>query len=284
MFQNLVIRSIVPVALTVTGFVAISCLILYSILRQDMIDSAAQNGRSIANTVVLSTRYAMLHNDRQHLGNIISNIGQHQGVEHLRVFNHDGFITFSRNQSELGHQVNKRVEGCSGCHGANKPAEQLAVEKQTRHYINERGVEVLAMSLPIYNEPTCSNSCHYHPASQKVLGMLDIGLDQGPMYNSLALMRYRMLIFTIMVLMLTIGGVTALLNRSFLAPLKRLIAITTNDEVSTATEQQLQSGYGELSLLARNYQRLVVRLNETRNALAKCRSCNEEKNKADMER
>lgn len=277
MLQSIATRTIVPVGLAVTGFVAICCLSLYSIMKQDMIDDAAQNGRNIANTVVLSTRYAMLHNDRQHLGSIIANIGQHQGVEHLRVFNHDGYITFSRNQSEIGHQVNKKVEGCSGCHSGTKPAEQLATEKQTRRFTNERGVEVLAMSQPIYNEPSCSTtSCHYHSPTQKVLGMLDIGLDQGPLQNSLALMRYRMIVFTLMTLVLTVGGVAALLNRTFFIPLKKLVAVTSSDE-TTESEKQLESGYGELSLLARNYHSLIVRLNDTREALARCRSCNKEK-------
>ncbi len=277
MFQNIATRSIVPVGLAVTGFVAIGCISLYAIMKQDMIDDAAQNGRNIANTVVLSTRYAMLHNDRQHLGSIIANIGQHQGVEHLRVFNHDGFVTFSRNQSEVGHQVNKKVEGCSGCHSGTKAAEQLAAEKQTRFFKNERGVDVLAMSQPIYNEPSCTNSCHYHPSAKKVLGMLDIGLDQGPLQNSLALMRYRMIVFTLMTLVLTVGGVAALLNRSFFLPLKKLVAVTSASEPNN-TEKQLESGYGELSLLARNFHGLIVRLNETRDALARCRSCSKDKN------
>lgn len=276
MLQNIATRSIVPVGLAVTGFVAVCCLSLYSIMKQDMIDDAAQHGRNISNTVVLSTRYAMLHNDRQHLDSIIANIGQHQGVEHLRVFNHEGVITFSRNQSEIGRQLNKKVEGCSGCHSGTKPAEQLATEKQTRRFKNERGVEVLAMSQPIYNEPSCTVSCHYHPADKKVLGMLDIGIDQGPLQNSLALMRYRMIVFTLMTLVLTVGGVAALLNRSFFIPLKKLVAATSSDD-ELPSEKQLESGYGELSLLARNYHSLMVRLNDTREALARCRSCSKDK-------
>ncbi|MDD2540289.1 MAG: HAMP domain-containing protein [Desulfuromonadaceae bacterium] len=278
MFQSIATRSIVPVGLTVTGFVAICCISLYSIMKQDMIDDAAQNGRNIANTVVLSTRYAMLHNDRKNLGNIITNIGQHQGVEYLRIFNHSGFITFSRNQAEIGHQVNKLVEGCSGCHSGAKPAEQLAAEKQTRVFKNERGVEVLALSQPIYNEPSCSTttSCHYHPQAQKVLGMLDIGLDQGPLQKSLALMFYRMIMFTLMTLVLAVGGVAALLNRSFFIPLKKLVVATSSTEPCD-NEKQLESGYGELSLLARNFHGLVVRLNDTRESLERCRNRSKEK-------
>lgn len=277
MFQSVATRSIIPVGLAVTGFVAICCLSLYSIMKQDMIDDAAKSGRNIANTVALSTRYAMLNNDRQHLGSIISNIGQQQGVEHLRVFNHDGFITFSRIQSEIGHQINKNMEGCNGCHSGIKPAAQLATEKQTRRFINERGVDVLAMSQPIYNEPSCSaTTCHYHPQNNKVLGMLDIGLDQESLQNSLALMRYRMIIFTLMTLVLTVGGVAALLNRSFFIPLNKLVAITSVIEPYDA-EKKLESGYGELSLLARNFHSLIVRLKDTRESLARCRSCNKEK-------
>ncbi len=275
MFQSITARTIVPVGFAVTGFVAVCCFSLYAMMKQDMIEAATKHERNIASTVVLSTRYAMLHNDREHLGNIIANIGQQQGIEHLRVFNHDGFITFSRNTTEIGHQVNKRVEGCSGCHSGEKPVEQLAAEKQTRRFMNERGVEVLAFAQPIYNEPSCTTSCHYHPANHKVLGMIDIGLDQGPLQNSLALMRYRMIVFTLMTLVLTVGGVAALLNRSFFLPLKKLVVVTSSEDTA-ASEKQLESGYGELSLLARNYHSLIVRLNDTREALKRCRSCNKE--------
>ncbi|MDD2581075.1 MAG: HAMP domain-containing protein [Desulfuromonadaceae bacterium] len=276
MFQSIAARSIIPVSLTVTGFVAICCLSLYSIMKQDMIDDAAKSGRNIANTVVLSTRYAMLNNDRQNLGNIIANIGQQQGVEHLRIFDHNGFINFSRNQSEIGHQVNKKMEGCSGCHSGKKAADQLAAEKQTRRFVNERGVEVLAMSQPIYNEPSCSNTtCHYHPREPKVLGMLDIGIDQGPLQNSLALMRYRMIIFTLMVLVLTVGGVAALLNRSFFIPLKKLVEVTSVAEPYDCVKK-LESGYGEITLLARNFHCLIVRLNNTRVTLEQYRNGSKE--------
>lgn len=272
MFQSIATRSIVPVGLTITGFVAIGCLCLYSNIKQDMINDAAMNGRNIANTVVLSTRYAMLHNDRPNLSNIISNIGQQKGVEYLRIFNHKGYITFSRTPAEIGQQVNTTVEGCNGCHNGEKPAEKLAAIKQTRLFTNERGVKVMAMTQPIYNEPACTNSCHYHEAGKKVLGMLDIGLDQGPLQNSLALMRYRMLIFTLMTLLLTIGGVAALLNRSFFLPIKRLLALTSSEKPCEHIHA-LESGYGELSLLARNYHRIVNRMQEAKEALEKCRKC-----------
>ncbi len=264
MGQNVAISTIVKFSLLVAGVVIICCISLYTVLKKDLIESSVRNGRNLSKTVLLSTRYAMLHNDRQHLGNIVSNIAQHEGVEHLRIFNHDGYIMFSRNKSEIGHQVNKKIEGCSGCHTSTMPIEQLAAEKLTRFFKNERGVEVLAMSQPIYNEPACATSCHYHPATKKVLGMFDIGLDQRALQNSLSTMRYRMMAFTVITLILTVGGIAVLLNQSVLVPLKRLIKDTSDSDL-VALERQTELRYGLLCELARNFHSLVKRLNVTHN-------------------
>ena len=256
MFEKIATRAIVPVGLAVTGFVAIGCFTLYAILKDDLIHDATQNGQNIANTVILSTKYAMLHNDRQHLGNMITNIGQHGDIEHLRIYTPEGVIAFSANPQEIGQQFSS----------AAKPSAMVYTkdqhQKTTRRFTSARGSEVLALAEPIFNDPTCVTACHYHKASDKVLGVLDLGLNQDHLQNSLAIMRYRMILFTVMTLMLTVGGVAALLNRSFIAPIKKLIVIT-NDEDNPVANQPFD-GYGELSQLAQNFQRILGRLRDCR--------------------
>jgi hypothetical protein len=81
----------------------------------------------------------------------------------------------------------------------------------------------MAVMAPIYNEPDCSAAaCHVHLPSQKILGMLDIGLSRDTLTQSLAVIRVQMIVFTLMVLVITIVGVTALLRRSVFLPLNRL--------------------------------------------------------------
>ncbi|MBT0652370.1 HAMP domain-containing protein [Geomobilimonas luticola] len=216
-------RAIVPVALAITGFVVVCCLLLYSVMKRDMTRDAVQHATNLADTIVKSTRYAMLKSDRETVGNIIRNIGDQQGVEHVRIFNKKGLVMFSAASDELNHFVDKKAEGCIGCHSGPEPITTLGKMDQARQFKNEKGRKVLAITAPVYNEPACYTApCHVHNASQKVLGTLDIGLSQEPLQKTLITMGERMAVFTLMILALTIGGVAALLRRSVFVPLELL--------------------------------------------------------------
>lgn len=83
------------------------------------------------------------------------------------------------------------------------------------------------MTASVVNEPVCANgSCHVHKDNEAILGILDVGLDQEPLRHALASLRWRMTIFTLMILCLTIGGVVAILNLKLIAPLRRLMRFT----------------------------------------------------------
>lgn len=223
MFKTLAGKVLIPVGTAVTGFVVVCCLILYSVIRDDVNRDTISNATSLADTILKSTRYAMLKSDRDTLSTIIRNVGEQTGVEHVRIFNDKGVVNISANASEINHQVDKKAEGCIACHAGPVPTTTLGTMQQARKYINNKGAEVMAITAPIYNEPECSNaSCHVHDPGQKVLGTLDIGLSHESFVKSLANIRTQMIIFAIMTLMLTVGGVTALLRRSVFLPLQRL--------------------------------------------------------------
>jgi len=52
---------------------------------------------------------------------------------------------------------------------------------------------------------------------------MDFGLSQEPLERSLARLRLRMVIFCVMILILTVAGVTALLWRGVMQPLSELV-------------------------------------------------------------
>ena len=227
MLKSLTARAIVPVALAVTGFVIVCCIILYSIMKTDMTNDAIKYETNQAHTIVKSTRYAMLHDDREHLGNIIDNIGTQEGVEHVRIFNKKGLIMFSDIHEEVGRFVDKNTAGCKECHSGPVPSATLGDMKQARRFTNKNGAEVLAITAPVNNEPDCYNAaCHVHTSGQKILGTLDIGLSAAPLLANLAIMKSRMIAFSIMVLIVTVGGVASLLRRNVFIPIKALANFT----------------------------------------------------------
>jgi methyl-accepting chemotaxis protein len=260
--KSLTARAIVPVAVAVTGFVVICCILLYSVMKTDMINDAVKYETSLADTIVKSTRYAMLKSDRDMLTNIVRNIGQQKGVEHVRIFNKKGLIMLSEDPTELNRFVDKKTAGCIGCHAGAIPTATLGAMEQARRFVNDRGMEVIAITAPIYNEPACYTAdCHFHTANQKILGTLDIGLSAYPLRKTLSLMRSRMILFSFMVLILTIGGVAALLRRQVFDPLREIKEFTSDVNRGNLTGE-LSGISGELSDLANDIRAVALRLKD----------------------
>jgi len=231
MFRTLACKALVPVGLAVTGFVVVCFLLLYSAVKNVVTRDAVNHAANLADTVLKSTRYAMLKSDRETLATIVSNIGEQKGVEHVRIFNKKGVVNISAHPDETGRLLDKKEEGCVGCHVGETPTTKLGRMEQARSYKNRNGVEVIAITAPIYNDPQCSSAaCHVHPSSQKILGTMDIGLSQEMMTATLASIRNQMVLYTLMVLVLTVGGVTALLRRSVFLPMQRLEVLADHAE------------------------------------------------------
>jgi HAMP domain-containing protein len=269
MLKSLTARAIIPVTVAVTGFVVVCCLLLYTILKTDMTNEAIKHATNQAHTIVKSTRYAMLHDDRATLLNIIKNIGTQEGVEHVRIFNKKGLIMFASSSEELGRFVDKNTAGCRECHSTPIPAATLGDMKQARRFVNKTGAEVIAITTPVYNEPECFNAaCHVHPAGQKILGTLDIGLSASPLLKYLAVMQSRMMIFSIMVLLVTLGGVAALLRRNVFIPIKSL-AYFTNQAVGGRLDQEIPYCGQEIEQIAHNIRMMARELDEARREIEK---------------
>jgi Zn finger protein HypA/HybF involved in hydrogenase expression len=212
----------------VTGFVVVCCFLLYGFIKDDITRDTVNHETSLADTVIKSAHYSMLKADQEGMHRIIANIGSQEGVEHIRIFNRSGVISYSNDKTELNHTVDKESAGCKGCHAGAVPLTSLGKMDQARRFVNKKGVPVIAITTAIYNEPACASAaCHIHPDQQKVLGILDIGLSAVPLNQTLSVISSRMILFCLMVLLLTIGGVAAILRRSVFLPLSNLVEYTS---------------------------------------------------------
>ncbi len=223
MFKTLAAKAIIPVVFTTTGFIVVCCLLLYSSMQRDRIEENILHANDISNVLLKSTRYAMLQDDREALLNIVESVNEEHLVEYVRIFNKKGVIVFSGNSEDVGREVNVEVEGCSVCHSGREPIKTLGPMEQTRRFVSDSGEPVMATTAAIYNDETCHTAqCHHHPPTQTVLGTLDIGLSEGPLRHSLAVMGRRLTVFGVMMLLLIIGGVAALLQMNVVSPLRQL--------------------------------------------------------------
>ena len=262
MLSSINSRAIVPVACAVTGFVIACCVLLFTFVKDDLIRGEVQHAADLADTVIKSTRYAMLHDDRKTLSNIISSIGDQNQVEHVRIFNKKGLIMFSREQGELDDFIDKSAAGCNECHAEAKPKNSLGTMAQARQFNNKEGKDVLAITAPIYNEPECFNAaCHFHTSEQSLLGTLDIGVSQDPLKETLGQLQNRMIVFSGMILILTVGAVCALLYRQVFLPIKQL-ADFTEIPVNDRLDEDFPDVSGDIARLAKAFQEMTNRVQE----------------------
>lgn len=262
MLSSINSRAIVPVACAVTGFVIACCVLLFTFVKDDLIRGEIHHAADLADTVIKSTRYAMLHDDRETLSNIIISIGDQKQVEHVRIFNKKGLIMFSRDSEELNNFIDKTAAGCSECHAEAKPKSSLGTMAQARQFTNSDGSDVLAITAPIYNEPECYNAaCHFHKSEQNLLGTLDIGVSQDPLKQTLGQLKNRMIVFSGMILILTVGAVCALLYRQVFLPIKQLVGFT-EDPLNGSLDKDFPEVSGEIARLAKAFQKMTHRVRE----------------------
>lgn len=265
MFSSINSRAIVPVACAVTGFVIACCVLLYTFVKDDLVRGEIQHAADLADTVIKSTRYAMLHDDRETLRNIISSVGDQKQVEHVRIFNKKGLVMFSPDEMELNQFIDKSAAGCNECHAGGKPKKSLGAMAQARQFTNNLSKDVLAITAPIYNEPDCFNaSCHFHDSEQSLLGTLDIGVSQDPLKRTLGQLQDRMIVFSGMILILTVGAVCALLYRQVFLPIKQL-ADFTEGHAGGNLGDAFPEVTGEMARLVNTFQVMSNRVRELEN-------------------
>ena len=253
MFDNLIARAIVPVTIAVTGFVIFGCLLLYSFIKSDMTDEAVRHVDGLVETVVRSTHYAMMEDDRDALRNIIGNVDTLDDVERIRIYDQNGQPKYSE------------LEGVTDPNSSAPQIDQWTATfmreghpgRQETQYRVDHDNGFIAVTMPILNEPKCSTAaCHFHAQDEHVLGFLSVGISGEKLEKTLALLRSRMIVFSVMVLFLTVGGVTALLRMNLFLPILRLTWNAEQAAEGTA-ESDLPKSDHKLGRLNRDFRRLV---------------------------
>ena len=263
MFRCYAARTMVKLALIVAGIIVAGTVLFYSVIKTDMINEKVHSATKLADTIIKSTRYTMLTADRVTLANMIDNIGGQEGVEHVQIFNKKGLIMFSSRHGEIGSIVDKKAAGCIGCHAGPVATTMMGRMEQARRYVDVQGENVLAITAPIYNAPDCSDaSCHFHPAGQKVLGTLDIGLFEESLQKPLIVIKRRILTFCAILLALTVAGAVFLFRTSAGGPVKELSDYVDKVESGHLDVEPPQSD-DEVGAVGQSFRRMAVKLDAT---------------------
>jgi len=213
-----------------------------------------RNASQISETIKKSIRNDMFENRKEAAYKIMNTVGQQEGIEKVRIYSPEGRILFSTESKEVGRMVDKRGEACYGCHSEARPLEHLATSERSRIFFSsdnaaapDTGHRVLGIINPLYNDSACSSAtCHAHPESLKVLGVIDVTMDLSAV-DAIMAKSHRQVLFVSIVSIVAICFIVALILVHFLTrpvselvlgthrisdgDLDHFIPVATNDEM-----------------------------------------------------
>jgi len=170
--------------------------------RQHLEAAALLSAERVSDVIKRSATYYMLRNDREGLYHVMQTIADEPGMVKVRIFDQEGRVSYSTDQAEISHSVDKGAEACYGCHAQSQPLARLNRPDRFRIYRNDGGQRVLGIITPLENQPSCANAaCHAHPASQQILGVLDTNISLAKADAQLAEGSRSMVAYTVFALL-----------------------------------------------------------------------------------
>ncbi|RPJ59134.1 MAG: HAMP domain-containing protein [Acidobacteria bacterium] len=218
---------------------------------RDLEELTFATAEGVADTIKNSTRYSMMRNQRDAVFNIIQTIAHEPGINKIRIYNEDGSIRYSTDALEVGTQVDKKAEACYACHAQEQPLTRLNRPDRVRIYQAASGERILGLISPIENSPDCAGAgCHFSPAQQKVLGVLDVTLSLEKADQMIAEGRSKIARGVVIAALVISGFFGALIWAMVYRPVRQLRAGTQHvarGELDYAIEVGSRDEIGELA-------------------------------------
>jgi two-component system NtrC family sensor kinase len=256
MLHHLAQRLVVPTTVIVIAVAAFSGLYTVTGEERQMLRMMSEGADQLSRSIISATWHAMLADRRDDAYQSMQTIAQKQGIDHIRIFNRNGLLTFSTRPEEISHQRDRGLDTCSACHISKLPLQQMDLAWRTQILRRPDGQRSLDMVTPIFNEPSCSQAdCHAHPASVKVLGLLDVRLSLRSVDAELATMKVRVLVRVLVEIGL-ISLFIIFFTRHFVArPLLELVgSAQAISQMNLDRPVQVSDGSDEISHLARAFE------------------------------
>jgi two-component system, NtrC family, sensor kinase len=215
----------------------------------------------VSDVIHRSASYYMMRNDREGLYHAISTMAGEPGMVRVRIFDQEGRISYSSTPLEISGIVDKNAEACYGCHAQSQPMTKLTRPDRFRIFRDNHGQRILGIITPIENQPSCSNAeCHAHPASQRILGVLDTNLSLAQADAQLAQSSWLMFAVTATALLVIVSLSGLFILRIVDLPIKRLRAGTQELADGNLGFQITEGSRDELGDLAHSFNQMSLLL------------------------
>ncbi len=249
--RRLAQKLMLSITVIVIIVAAVSGLVNVKTEEQQLLNTMSVGADQLSKAITSATWHAMLDDHREAAYQVMQTIALKQGIDRIRMFNRAGQVMFSTNPED-------------GRSSAEAPPESHPPDlpSRVRIFRGANGGRRLAMSTSIFNEPSCSQAeCHAHPASVRVLGVLDLRLNLESVDHEVDAMKYRVLLVTAVEIALISLFIIYFTRRFLSRPIDRLIEGTKAiSQMELDEPLDIVGSSEELDELARSFDVMRERL------------------------
>ena len=189
---------------------AVSGLVNVKTEEQQLLNTMILGAEQLSKGITSATWHAMLDDHRETAYQVMQTIALKQGIDRIRMFNGKGRVVFSTNTEERQETI-----------------DPLQLPWRMHILSAGGGRRRLEVYTPIPNERSCSEAeCHAHPASVKVLGVLDLALTLDSVDREVDSMKVRVLLVTAVEITLISLFIIYFTRRFLSRPIEKLTAAT----------------------------------------------------------
>ncbi|MBK9516846.1 MAG: HAMP domain-containing protein [Anaeromyxobacter sp.] len=218
----------------------------------------------VSRTTLGALHRAMLHDRRADAYQIMRDVARQPGMEALRLMDAEGRVTFSTEPAEIGTVMDRTAPACAGCHTGRTPPRQADLAARSRVFEGRSG-RVLATVTAIQNDASCATAdCHAHPASQTVLGVLDVGISLASLDATTSAFRWRSLVGSALVAALLGLAFWVFARRHVVQPVGALVAAAHRVAREDLDAEVPETFAGELGLLGATFNEMTRSLRQAR--------------------
>ena len=253
--------------LTLGGAVTLSFILIRS-QRRSMLAEVVHGSDAVAEAIRLAIGHDMMANRSEGIQAVIEAVGEHVGVERVRLIDKQGEIAYSSRVEEVGQEVDKRADGCIQCHRAEEPFESLEQEQRSRIHDDTTAGPVLSTISVIRNEPGCAGAdCHESPTRKRVLGVLDVTVSLAAAQERLAESTRYAVWMSILAVFVISGALFFLIRQVVRQPINQLIAATQRIAAGDLSHQVKSAAPDEIGFLARSINEMAMSVQTSQNHL-----------------
>jgi two-component system, NtrC family, sensor kinase len=266
LFQKIGFRLIFVVAATSLIIIGVFAYFNIKSQRSGLISEVERHANQLGETVISSTRFDMMYNQRDRIQQTINSIGTQPQIRGVRIMNKIGEIIYSSDPKSINTMVDKRAESCYACHSEDRPLEQISITERTRIFrANPDSNRIIGIITPIYNAKSCWQAdCHAHPENQKVLGVLDVSISLAEVDNAIIKREWEIVIFAV-VAIIAVGLLIAFFIRRWVSiPVNDLLNATLQVSQGNLNYSIADLGNNEIGKLGTSFNNMTKKLAEAR--------------------